>query len=366
MNICMIVYNFVNNGIGKVVLTYSAELVKHGHSVAVLVGGPVDDAKIEEAENVGISVVRLPERKRNPTAYLGALKYALAARQYDIAHVHGSSGMVLPEVIVARRSSVVAVVCHCHSAGCDHPVPHRLFKPVVSRLSDARLACSKDAGKWLFGNSDFMVLPNAFDLSRFEFESESRKAIRKSYGIGEHTIVLGNVARLNPEKNHAFLIKVFEEYCSRHDDSKLLVVGGGPGIDIVKGLVEDSSAKDSILLLGDVADPSRLYSCMDCFVFPSLYEGLGIVLIEAQASGLECFVSENIPQEACATNRYHVLKLDDGAKAWADEILRATEGFDPMRRSSTPDARLSRFDIRSSYHILEETYAAVLTRGGRR
>lgn len=243
---------------------------------------------------------------------------------------------------------------------------HRFFKPFVSRLCDTRLACSKAAGEWLYGKSEFTILPNAFNLSRFEFDPESRDTVRDSYEIGKRTIVLGNVARLNPEKNHAFLISVFEEYHSLHPDSMLLIAGGGPGMNRVKGLVESSSARDSIFLLGNVVDPSKLYSCMACFVFPSRYEGLGIALIEAQASGLECFVSECIPQEACVSDKFHVLQLDSGARAWADEIARTMEHVNPRNRHSGHDARLACFDIRSSYHILEEAYGVALAKRGRR
>ena len=366
MNICMIVYNLVNNGIGKVVLTYSAELVRHGHLVSILAGGPTDDAKIQEAESAGISVARLPDKKQGTAAYFKALRGALVSRRYDIAHVHGNSGMILPEVIIARSSRVAAVVCHCHNTGCDHPALHRLFKPIVTCLCDARLACSKDAGEWLYGKADFMVLPNAFNLARFKFDPESRCTIRKSFGIGRGTVVLGNIARLNPAKNHAFLVKVFEEYHFLNPDSMLLIAGGGAGADTVKGLVESSVAKDSIVLLGDVADPSKLYSCMDCFVFPSLYEGLGIVLVEAQASGLDCFVSENIPLEAYVTNGYHVLKLSDGAEVWADEIAKAMRGPDHMSRAGEHDGRLGRFDIQTGYRILEDVYEAALAKGDHR
>ena len=366
MNICMVVYNLVNNGIGKVVLTYSIELVKHGHLVTILVGGLVDEAKIKEAEHCGISIVRLPNKKRNTVAYFKALKSALDGGRYDIVHVHGNSGMILPEIVIARISGVAAVIGHCHNTGCNHPVLHRLLKPIVTRLCDARLACSRDAGEWLYGKSNFTVLPNAFDLSRYCFDSESRNSIREALKIGRRTIVLGDVARLNPEKNHSFLIKVFEEYHSRQHDSKLMIVGGGPGISFVKELVKSSPAKDSILLFGDIADPSKLYSCMDCFVFPSLYEGLGIVLVEAQTSGLECFVSENIPQEACVTDRYHVLKLDDGAKAWADEIFETMERRGLENRFGEHDARLSRYDIRSGYRILEDVYENIFANGGHR
>ena len=110
MNICMIVYNFVNNGIGNVVLTYSTELVNHGHTVTILVGGPSDSSRVEIAEGAGIAVVQLPNKRRDTAAYFRALKSAFDGDQYDIAHVHGNSGMILPEIVTARRSRAAPVL----------------------------------------------------------------------------------------------------------------------------------------------------------------------------------------------------------------------------------------------------------------
>lgn len=366
MNICMVVNNLVNNGIGKVVLTYSAELVRHGHSVSVLVGGPVDDAKVVAAGLNGIFVMRLPDKKRNTLAYLKALRSQLDSGEFDIAHIHGNSGMVLPELVVAKWSRAVAVACHCHSTGCEHPVLHKIFKQFVPHLCDAMLACSWEAGEWLFGGSSFTIVPNAFDVAAFSFDQEARLAIRKRLGIDENTVVLGNVARLNPEKNHAFLIKVFERFRKLVPSSVLIIAGGGPGETRVKGLVESSPEHDAILLLGNVADPAKLYSAMDCFVFPSIHEGLGIVLVEAQLSGLLCVVSDEIPLSAAVSDGFHALALQSGANVWAEEISALLA--EPRKRiaGELDDPRAKAFDINNSYRILEFAYQKALVVRGRK
>lgn len=362
MNVCMVVYNLVNNGIGKVVLTYSAELVRHGHAVTVLVGGPCDRGKVEEANNSGITAVQLPDKKSNTSAYFRALYKALNQTQFDVCHIHGNSGMVFPELVVAKRSRAVAVVCHCHSTGCEHPVLHGLLKRFVPRLCDCMLACSEDAGRWLFGNAEYAVLPNSFDLSKFAFDAEARSKLRDFYGIEEKTYVIGNVARLNPSKNHEFLIDVFTTFHERHRNSILLVAGGGPGENNIKNLADSSPARDSIILLGDVADPSKLYSAMDCFVFPSIHEGLGIVLVEAQLAGLDCFVSSCVPNEACVSGRFHSISLDMSASAWVDAIEQTALFHRDRTKCELFTEQLNHFDIGSSYKILEGAYESALER----
>ena len=366
MNTCMIVYNLVNNGIGKVVLTYSRELIRHGHSVTVLVGGPCEEEKVIEAEGLDIAVRMLPDKKSETIKYFKALRGELEKGHFDLAHIHGNSGMVLPELVIAKRSRVVAVACHCHSTGCEHPVLHRVLRPFVPRLCDCMFACSDEAGKWLFGDSDYSVLPNSFELDKFAFDANARAELRGALGIDENTYVLGNVARLNPEKNHRFLVQVFEAFHADHPDSRLMIVGGGPGVKDVQALVDDSTARDSILMVGNVDDPSGIYSSMDCFVFPSIHEGLGIVLVEAQLSGLECFVSSDVPKGACLSDRFHSLELSSSADYWANQIaVRSCQSFDRLECAFWEN-ELEPFDIQSSYHILEDAYEAALARGGRK
>ena len=362
----MVVYNLVNNGIGKVVLTYSAELIRHGHTVTMLVGGPCEQEKVDEAVACGIAVLQLPDKKSNTLGYFKALSTALDEGRFDICHVHGNSGMVFPELVVAKRSRAVAVACHCHSTGCEHPVLHRALRPFVPRLCDCTFACSDEAGKWLFGDADYLVLPNSFELNKFAFDAKARDTLRDAYGIGEKTYVLGNIARLNPEKNHAFLIDVFSAFHTEHPDSVLMLAGGGPGEKDVRALVASSPARDSIMLLGNVADPSKLYSAMDCFVFPSIHEGLGIVLVEAQLAGLDCFVSSDVPNAARVSDMFHSVSLDIPAAEWASEIAVMASHSRDRSKCGFYAGQLERFDIRSSYRILEDAYRSALAQGGPR
>ena len=362
MNVCMVVYNLVNNGIGKVVLTYSAELIRHGHAVTVIVGGPCEQEKVDEAVACGVMVKQLPNKKSSTLAYFKSLGKALDEGRFDICHVHGNSGMVFPELVIAKRSRAEAVACHCHSTGCEHPVLHRVLRPLVPRFCDCMLACSDEAGKWLFGDAGFSVLPNSFELDKFRFDPKARLELRGAYGIGEDVYILGNVARLNPEKNHVFLIKIFEEFHAEHPESILLIAGGGPGEKDIRALVEASPANDSIMLLGNVKDPAKLYSAMDCFVFPSIHEGLGIVLVEAQLAGLECFVSSDVPLGARVSDRFHAISLTETAARWAGEIAATALRPHDRGKDSFHAGSLEPFDIRSSYPLLEGAYKVALGR----
>ena len=352
----MVVANFVNNGIGTVVLNYSRELVRDGGEVTVFVGGPVGEDKQAEADGCGISVVQLPSRKKRPIAYLGELRRRVRAGGFDIVHVHGNSGMVLPDLLAARANRVVTVACHCHNTGCEHPVLHRILKRAVPGGGDILLACSEEAGRWLYGDAPFTVLPNAFDTARFSYSEEARASVRAGLGIPEGAFVLGDVARLNPEKNHAFLIGVFEELRKRDPDARLVIAGDGPGRAAVEDMVAASPARGGILMLGDVPDPSGLYSALDAFVFPSIHEGLGIVLVEAQIAGLGCWVSDDVPAAAGLCGLFHQFPLADGPAVWAERIQKRAQGSPREELSRKALACAAPFDIANTYGLLRGLY----------
>ena len=359
MKIGMLVYNLVNNGIGKVVTTYSAKLLKDGNQVSVLAGGPCEPGAKGRVESLGVEVVQLPNKKGNMVTYWRSLCSVLRERQFDIVHVHGNSGMVVPDLIAIKSASNSKIVCHCHNTGCEHPVLHKVLRPVASMLSDGCFACSEEAGRWLYGSKGFIVLPNAFQCGVFAFSDDKRREVRRGLGIPDGMFVMGNVARLNPEKNHAFLVKVFEAFHKNNPDSCLVIAGGGPGTQLVKRLAESSEASSSIYLLGDIADPSGLYCAMDCFVFPSIHEGLGIVLVEAQLSGLDCFVSSEVPDGACISEGFHKLSLKSGAAEWARAIAEGAskDRFRNRKPCLLPNAEL--FDIDKSYQLLKKEYIRI-------
>lgn len=359
MRIAMVLTNLVRNGITKVATNFSRKLVEHGNDCDLLANGEIDEKLCEELRDYGIGVFVLPAKKKFALSYYRALAVVLQQRDYDLVHVHGNSGMVLPDLIVIRAECKAAVVCHCHSSSCDHLMLHKVFRHLVPRMSNFNIACSAVAGEWLFGQHPYTVLPNAFEIQRFKFDRNLRASFRACLDIPDDAVVLGNIARLNPGKNHLFLLNVFERLRNDGIAAKLIIAGDGPERDNICKRIAISPYSQDIILLGNVSCPEKVYDALDLFVFPSRFEGLGIALIEAQYSGLFCFVSNTVPREACISDRYYSLPLDDVSQ-WTGAIencLKSRE-YRSDRGSRLSDARM--YDIDAAYDLLLKCYKSAI------
>ena len=186
-------------------------------------------------------------------------------------------------------------------------------------------ACSEKAGRWLFGDcsadaGEVTVIKNAIDFQRFAHNQMVAKEIRRELNL-ENAFVVGHVGRLTYQKNHRFLIDIFEEIKQTEQSAKLLLVGDGELRKEIEAYAAEKKLLDSIVFTGAVSDPERYYLAFDVLVFPSYFEGLGMAVIEAQVSAVPCIASEAVPEEACISNGCCFLKLSDEAKVWADTAV---------------------------------------------
>ena len=274
----------------------------------------------------------LPHRKKNVKAYLSHLKKLLKAKRYDAVHIHGNSATMMMDVMTIRMCGIRRIILHSHNTTCNHIAVHKILrKPMLWVVSD-RLACGKDAGRWMYGNKSFVILNNAIDLEKYQFDPEIRRIVRLQLGIKDDVIVVGHAGHFTKQKNHSFLLDVFKDYHDRHPASILMLVSDGPDFEIIKQKANQYGLKDSVLFLGRRSDMQNLYQAMDCFVLPSLWEGLPVVLLEAQASGLPIFASDTITTEVKCTNNIRFISLDKGSKEWSSIIENA---MDSAERNDT-------------------------------
>lgn len=264
-------------------------------------------------------------------------------------------------------SSVYFEVAHrygCITIGhCHNPEPSNLpalrkviynhFCRKVEKQSDVCLACSNNAGRYLFPHKHFTVLNNAIDSKRFIFNEETRERVRKELGI-EGKYVIGNVGSLMAPKNHIFMLDIIEMMSRKDRDTVLLLVGDGPLRANIENSVRIRGLGDSVMFLGTRSDVADLLNAMDVFLFPSLYEGLGIAAIEAQASGLPVVCSDKIPQEANVTDLIEHLSLNESKEVWVDALNRHRSTHQRCNmRQQIVDAG---FDIETTARWLEKFY----------
>lgn len=243
---------------------------------------------------------------------------------FDTVHLHTYHAMdVWVHLEACRRAGVKNRIVHSHNTSGMHQTLHRIMRQVNKLYRFEKYACSADAGEWLFGKSAVRknrveIVYNAIEWERYAFDPIAAQKYRQELGVSDR-IVIGHIGRFNYQKNHAFLLEVFSVFHQKHPDSVLELIGKGELQQQIADKANELGIRDSILFLGTRDDIPQLLSGMDVFVFPSLFEGLALVLVEAQAAALPVVTTDNIPQEAIVSDHVRQLPAKD-PKAWANAI----------------------------------------------
>ncbi len=297
------------------------------------------------------------------------LKKVLREGNYQIVHSHINALSIFP-LRAAKRTRVPIRIAHSHSTTNKVEWKKNLLKNALKPFSKVYathyFACTEHAGRWLFGDETFdkgevFILNNAIDTSKFKYNPEIRVQKREELGISDDNLVIGHIGRFVQQKNHNFLIDIFNEVYKQQNNSILLLAGQGP----LKGEVEDKvnnlGLKNVVKFLGQRDDVNELYQVFDAFLLPSLYEGLGVVLIEAQCACLPCICSDLVPNDVKVTRNVNFLSLDTGPKLWYQTLVRnsvidrlseTTKCIDSITRSG--------YDIKKEVKELERLYIDLL------
>ena len=234
---------------------------------------------------------------------------------------------------IAKECGIKVRLAHSHQAFMAETIKAKLIRllvtPITKMYATDLFACGNDAAQWMWGKKDYKsghvhIMTNAIDIKNFEFSESTRQEMRKVLGI-ENKFVIGNVARFSYQKNHKFLIDIFQELKSKNKDAVLLLVGGGELEKEIKSKVELFDLEDSVFFLGIRNDVPRLMSAMDAFVLPSYFEGLPVTLVEAQAAALPSYVSNAITKEVGITDYIKYISISSSPSEWAEKILEANE-----------------------------------------
>lgn len=311
----------------------------------------------EEIEKLGGKIYRIPYYKKvGMSKYYHSLLNFFEHNHYDIVHSHMDcmSSIVLK---AAKKKKVSKRIAHSHNTNNSGNIIVRLYKNLlklmINRVANVRLACSNEAGKWLFGkNKEYTVIKNGIEMSKFFYNEQLSKKHREKLNISEDAFVLGHVGRFDNVKNHKFIIEIFNEIRKIKENSYLLLIGDGSLRKTIEEKVVDYNLEDKTIFTGKILNAYEYYSVMDSFVFPSFYEGLPLTLIEAQTCGLKCFISDNITNEVMITNLIEKISLEKSAKQWAEIILESgkRESIDKEKMLDTG------FDITSNIDKIMKIY----------
>jgi glycosyltransferase involved in cell wall biosynthesis len=285
----------------------------------------------DEIKSLGGRIFCIPPfRGYNYLAYRMAFS-KLYENHPEIKIVHGHVRSTAAIYLNIAKNFNKVTVMHSHNTSNGKKIssiPKKIFQNFI--LSDYYFACSRSAGEWCFGkkkcrNNNFILLNNAIDLERFVYNNEIRKAIRLNLGL-EEKLVVGHVGRMISQKNPFFLIDVFKAVHDKNNNAILLYIGTGELQAQIKRKIDNLGLTDSVIFFGTCNNVNEMMQAMDVFLLPSRWEGLAIVLIEAQTAGLKCITTDSklFAKDAFLTNLVNYLPFDFGANRWADAVLDAS------------------------------------------
>lgn len=358
-----------DGGAETLVKDYALLLDKKEFEVVLLTRYPIaETANSKHLRNSGIRIVSLNKSGSKPAKIWNKLTFKfrmpvlmkkfLNEEKPDVIHAHLAQLCYLNTVADELKGIKLFYTCHNivshYFSGKNEK--ERIAAENLIKNNDLRMIALHDDMKnelnVMFKVDNSVVIRNGIDFSRFRNITVTKEEKRKEIGIPENAFVMGHIGRFAEQKNHPFLVDVFNEVAKARDDAFLLMVGAGDTASVIEKL-NNYGLNGRYMILSNRTDIPELLKAMDVFVFPSLFEGLGIVLIEAQVAGLKCVVSDNIPSEAFRTGLISSLSLKESAEKWRDEILCGAVNTDIV-------SDIDNYDINKEIRRLESLYNGII------
>lgn len=340
---------------------------KYDITVVIAIDEGVECLHEKTVTDMGIRVIHAGDLDsvKKKLAYIKNLKKILTSEHFDIAHANMDllNGITLS---VAKRCGIPVRICHAHTSKSQYsPMGHfatikkfiqknysKTMKRLVCKYSTTRLACSEVASEYFYGKKESIVIKNGIDTESYLLnDSFDKVGFKKSLGALENEKIIISVGRLTAVKNLMFALEAVARLANFRTEFKYILVGGGELETELRQKVKELGIEDNVIFTGVRTDVKDILVCCDCFLMPSLFEGLPFSLVEAQAAGLPCIVSDTVTREAdLGLTEY--LSLESGAENWAKSISRTLD----MPKKKVDEIKLARFDISNTVAQLEEIY----------
>lgn len=352
-------------GIAKLLYEYYSQMEHDKIHFDFIIYSYYDEGIYEKPlREMGCNIYKLPPYKSNPKECIKKMEDIIEQGNYDIVHTHmGVMGYVIMRI--AKKYNVARRCMHSHIANEVTSKKSKFasfFRMMIARhyVTD-KLACGQDAaidmwGKKAVENNEVFIMKNAVDTNLFKFNEEKRNQLRKKLAL-EDKLVLVIVGRLSSQKNYPFLFKTYKKAIEKRNDTVLLVIGRGMEETSIKNLAKDMGLENSVRFLGVRNDVADILNACDCFLLPSLYEGLPVVLIETQANGLTAIVSDRVTTELAVTDVVEFLPIsEDAVEIWADKICSYKPLTMDLRKSYFKKIEQAGYDIISASKNMEDFY----------
>lgn len=316
----------------------------------------------DEIEKLGGHIYRIP-RYTGKNHFQYKKKWKIFFNEHPEYHIiHGHMRSTAAIYLKIANQFGLTTIAHSHSTssgkGISAVIKNMMQLPIRYE-ADYLFACSQKAGEWLFGKETtkkekFYIINNGIDVEKYKFNPIIRQSMRNKFGIEDNQFLIGHVGSFSYPKNHDFLIDIFNEVHKEKQDSILLLVGDGALKNSIEKKVDLLELQDSVIFTGVRSDVSDLMQAMDAFVFPSHFEGLPVTLIEAQFSGLPCFTSSNVTNEAKITEQVEFIDLEQTARDWTKKILFVEKNY--FRTDLDENIYKNKYDVKENTKQLERFY----------
>ncbi|MBR3116903.1 MAG: glycosyltransferase family 1 protein [Bacilli bacterium] len=365
IRIAQIMGKWLGGGVESVVMNYYRHIDRNKIQFDFICDDDSTNIPYEEIEKLGGRVILIPPYQK-VFKYHKELKKILKEGNYKIVHSHINTLSVF-SLWAAKSAKVPVRIAHSHSTTNKKEkkknLLKQLFKPFSKLFATDYFCCSELSGRWLFGNKTYdkgkvFLLNNAIDLNKFKYDSKLGMKKRKELKINKDTLVIGHIGRFVEQKNHRFLIDIFNEIHKKEKDSILLLAGQGPLIDEIKKKVEDLNLNNSVRFLGQRNDANELYQVFDVFLLPSLYEGLPVVGVEAQSSGNLCYLSNDMTKETKVMDSTKFMSIDQSAEEWCNNILKDLINY--KKYDTEHEISKYGFNIEKEANNLENKYSEII------
>lgn len=365
IKVLMMVPNLrVSSGVTNFVMNYFRNVDHRKVKIDIVTLSYVESPYIDEVRSNGSEVFFLGPLLEHPVKHIKLAKKVIAEHDYDIIH----DNIILksmPIMKYAKKKKVPVRILHSHSinlgeTGLKEKI-NRLLLPLLIKKANCYTACSSVAGKAMFGDKEFTIIPNIIDTDNYVFDEAIRAKVRADENVSKKYVV-GTVGRVAEAKNPVFAVNVMEEVLKRRPDIEYWWIGSGPLESQLKNCIEEKGLTDRIRMLGSRDDLRFLYQGMDAFFLPSKGEGFGLACIEAEASGLPCVISSNFPPEVNITGDVTFLHLDDDIDTWATAVINAIDK-QTDRGNANRILRDSPYSKAGSGNSLTDFYERLLSEG---
>ncbi|MDO5344495.1 MAG: glycosyltransferase [Lachnospiraceae bacterium] len=363
LRILQIIGEINGGGVGAVVYNYLSHMNRRDMQIDILafgIDGVEEQLQESKFRDLGCRVFFLPHRNKGYRRHFSEYRRLIRDGRYDIVHCHFELWSA-PYLAIARTEGVGVRIAHCHIAASEYAGMKarllRLMRPMLSWGTTDRFACGKDAGRYLWKDKDFYVMNNAVDAEAFRYDRKIREKKRRELQLSDNTILVGCVGRLSEQKNPRYTLEIAEALARNQVNYKLIMIGNGELYDEVEQLIKSKHLQKYVSLMGLRQDVNEWMQAMDVFILPSRYEGLPIVGIEAQASGLFTLLSENVTPEVKLLSSVRVLSIQQDAGLWAEQIIKGYRlNAEADREKSIHDVVRAGFEINSESEKLRNYY----------